>query len=120
MAIIQTYSIYEYINSTINLSKNSMQKKLHTLMLMEMYSLQFVNGLLGEHEFCILYGILGSSVKAGQDVLQQRPVGATASSIVELSLRQQCKGCPNVIFHCEEGELSSISKSNQKIGLSKS
>lgn len=83
MAIIQTYSIYEYINSTINLSKNSIQKKLHTLMLMEMYSLQFVNGLLGAHEFCILDGILGSSVKAGRDLLQQRSVGATASAFCE-------------------------------------
>lgn len=71
MAIIQTYSIHEHISSTINLSKSSMQKNLHTLMLMEMYSLQFVNGVHGAHGFRILDGIFGSSVKASWIVLKQ-------------------------------------------------
>lgn len=72
MAIIQTYSIYEYISSSIYLSKSSMQKILHTLMLMETYSLQFVHGVLDAHEFCILDGIFGSCVKTSQDMLKQR------------------------------------------------
>lgn len=59
MAIIQTYSIYEYISSTISLPRKSMQKIAH-IMLMKMYSLQIVNGVLGAYEFCILDGIVGS------------------------------------------------------------